>query len=138
MTTHKTNLSHPKNIIYIWALANQIDEEIRKMLQEWAMTKATIDLERALACFKVDWQGTIKKIQDVNCDPLPATSTSEVKIDRTPPRRGMTRDEFTVMLTTHASLVKIQVQRILSSLWIVMKKRGNEIFIFYFSSWCFC
>ena len=64
--------------------ADQLPEEIRKMLEERTKAQAATDLEYALTCFEMDEQETLKKIKDVNFDPLPTTSTSVVKIDQSP------------------------------------------------------
>jgi len=79
--------------------ADQLPEEIRKMLEERTKAQAAADLEYALiTCFEMDEQGTLNKIKDVNFDPHPTTSTSEVKIDQSPPASGVTRDEFPKMI----------------------------------------
>ena len=78
--------------------ADQLPEEICKMLEERVKAQAATDLEYALTCFEMDEQGTLNKIKDVNFDPHPTTSTSEVKIDQSPPASGVTRNEFPKMI----------------------------------------
>ena len=46
----------------------------------------------------MDQQGPLKKIKDVNFDPLPTTSTSKVKIDQSPLGSCVTRDELAEMI----------------------------------------
>lgn len=72
---------------------DQLFKDIRKMLVERVNARSSADLGYALTCFELNRQGTIK-IKDVNLDPLPTTSTYEVKIDQSPPRSGVTQDEF--------------------------------------------
>jgi hypothetical protein len=74
------------------------------MLEERAKAQATVDLERAQAWFEVDRRGAVKKIQDVNFDPLPATSTPQVKLDQPPHRPGITHDECVAMTASQAKL----------------------------------
>lgn len=69
--------------------ADQLPEEIRQMLEQRAKAQAAADLEYALTCFEMDQQGTLKKIKDINFDPLPTTSTSKVKIDQCLHASGM-------------------------------------------------
>ena len=68
------------------------------MLEERAKARAAADLEHALSCFKVDRRGAIKKIQDVNFDPLSYASSFEIKIDKSPHRSNITHDECSVMI----------------------------------------
>ena len=57
------------------------------MLEERAKARATADLE-------VGRWGAIKKIRDVNFNPLLDISTSEVKTYQSPPGSSVTHDEF--------------------------------------------
>ena len=64
------------------------------MPEERPKAQATIDLEYTLTCFQMDQQGPLKKIKDVNFDPLPTTSTSKVKIDQSPLGSCVTRESL--------------------------------------------
>ena len=108
------------------------------MLEERTKAEAVVDLQYSLACFEVDWRGAIKKIQDVNFDPLSATSTSEVKIDQPPPRSSMTHDECAAMLNEHMRLVEIQTQENLDKFMAGCNKREEKKTVPVFSSRCIC
>ena len=84
------------------------------MLEERAKARAAADLEHALSCFKVDRRGAMKKIQDVNFKPLPATSKSEVKTDQPPYRPVITHDEWTAMVADQVRLFEIHMHENLS------------------------
>ena len=72
MPDDKTDLKNQDNIIK--PSVHRLPEEIRKMLEERAKARAAGDLEHALACLELDRRGAIKKIQDIDFDPLPAKS----------------------------------------------------------------
>ena len=79
------------------------------MLEQKVRAQATANLEYTLACFEVDHRGAVKKTKDVSFDPLPATSSFEVKTDQPPLRSGITCDECAkvIFVRTNFEIINI-------------------------------
>jgi hypothetical protein len=94
------------------------------MLEERAKARAAANLEEhALACFEVDRQGAIKKIQDVNFDPLPNIFTSEVKTYQSPLGSSVMCDEFTKIIH---ELLEVPITKEFNKLMDSYKRREEK------------
>ena len=79
------------------------------MLEQKVRAQATANLEYTLACFEVDRRGAVKKTKDVSFDPLPATSSFEVKTDQPPLRSGITCDECAKVISIKTNYFEINM-----------------------------
>ena len=81
--------SDPSNPMYnMMPLADQLPDEICKMLEKRAQARVAANLEQyAIVCFMVD-RLAVKKIKRIQTDLIPTTTSFEVKTPQQPPRSG--------------------------------------------------
>ena len=75
-------------------------------------------------------QGTVKKIRDVNFDPLPNTSTSDVKIDQSSSRSSITHDEFAKMIHVFFFSVVDKFNKLMDS-YTKREEKKSGFFVFF-------
>jgi len=94
-----------------------------------AKAQAAENLEYALACFEVDRREGVKKVKDVSFDPLPATSSSEVKASETPPKFGIAHDECAKMIfEIGLNFSRSVYMTILANYdWVLVKRRKRSL-----------
>ena len=79
----------PSNPMYIMKpLADQLPNEIYKMLEKRAYVGVVTNPQYALVCYTVDRLEPFEKIKGIKIDFIPATTSSKVKTPQPPPRSG--------------------------------------------------
>lgn len=76
------------------------------MLEERAKAQATAI--QSMSQHASRWTGSYQE-GDINFDPLPATSSSEVKLDEIAPKIGFTQDESAAMVSSQAKHFEINM-----------------------------
>jgi hypothetical protein len=79
----------------------------------------------------MDEQGTVKKIKDVNFDPLPTASTYDVKIDQSPSRSSITHDEFAKMIHKFFKISVIDKFNKFMDRYKKKEEKKSEFFYFF-------
>lgn len=74
----------------------------------------------------MDRWGGVKKIQDVNFNPLSASSICEVKTDQPTHSPGITHDDCVAMIANHAKLFEIRMYENLSKFMDDNNKREEK------------